>query len=101
MRDLELSDFDLAVGPGVLCPRADTEVVAEAAANTLTGIAAPGAGSLRGDRLSGLGIKRFCPAAQVTCVEKARKPLFIWKELPLRPERAGRADGGLAGAYRV
>lgn len=27
-------DFDLAVGPGVLCPRADTEVVAEAAANT-------------------------------------------------------------------
>ena len=32
-------DFDLAVGPGVLCPRADTEVVAEAAANTLTGIA--------------------------------------------------------------
>ena len=34
-------DFDLAVGPGVLCPRADTEVVAEAAANTLTGIAAP------------------------------------------------------------
>ncbi len=28
-------DFELAVGPGVLCPRADTEVVAEAAAQTL------------------------------------------------------------------
>ena len=27
-------DFDLAVGPGGLCPRADTEVVAEAAAQT-------------------------------------------------------------------
>lgn len=28
-------DFELIVGPGVLCPRADTEVVAEAAAQTL------------------------------------------------------------------
>ena len=34
-------DFELAVGPGVLCPRADTEVVAQAAAETLAGIAAP------------------------------------------------------------
>ena len=30
-------DFELAVGPGVLCPRADTEVVAEAAAGLLAG----------------------------------------------------------------
>ena len=30
-------DFELAVGPGVLCPRADTEVVAEAAAGMLAG----------------------------------------------------------------
>ena len=28
-------DFELAVGPGVLCPRADTEVVAETAAGLL------------------------------------------------------------------
>ena len=34
-------DFELAVGPGVLCPRADTEVVAEAAAALLEGVAAP------------------------------------------------------------
>ena len=34
-------DFELAVGPGVLCPRADTEVVAQAAAETLAGIASP------------------------------------------------------------
>ena len=31
-------DFELAVGPGVLCPRADTEVVAEAAAGMLAGV---------------------------------------------------------------
>ena len=65
-------DFDLAVGPGVLCPRADTEVVAEAAANTLTGIAAPRVLDLcAGTGCLGLGVKRFCPAAQVTCVEKS------------------------------
>ena len=34
-------DFELAVGPGVLCPRADTEVVAQAAAETLAGIESP------------------------------------------------------------
>ena len=34
-------DFELAVGPGVLCPRADTEVVAEAAAGMLAGVEAP------------------------------------------------------------
>ena len=96
-------DFDLAVGPGVLCPRADTEVVAEAAANTLTGIAAPRVLDLcAGTGCLGLGVKRFCPAAQVTCVEKKPGSLCLsGKELPLCPERAGRADGGLAGAYRV
>ena len=34
-------DFELVVGPGVLCPRADTEVVAEAAAQMLAGVQAP------------------------------------------------------------
>ena len=34
-------DFELIVGPGVLCPRADTEVVAGAAAQTLAGVKAP------------------------------------------------------------
>ena len=33
-------DFELAVGPGVLCPRADTEVVAETAAEMLAGVEA-------------------------------------------------------------
>ena len=73
-------DFDLAVGPGVLCPRADTEVVAEAAANTLTGIAAPRVLDLcAGTGCLGLGVKRFFPAAQVTCVEKSPEA-FVYLE---------------------
>ena len=60
------------MGPGVLCPRADTEVVAQAAAETLVGIAAPRVLDLcAGTGCLGLGVKRFCPAAQVTCVEKS------------------------------
>ena len=73
-------DFELAVGPGVLCPRADTEVVAEAAANILTGIAAPRVLDLcAGTGCLGLGVKRFCPAAQVTCVEKSPEA-FVYLE---------------------
>lgn len=65
-------DFELAVGPGVLCPRADTEVVAEAAAAALAGVAAPCVLDLcAGTGCLGLGIKRLCPSARVTCVEKS------------------------------
>lgn len=86
-------DFELAVGPGVLCPRADTEVVAEAAAQAVADIAAPKVLDLcAGTGCLGLGVKRFCPTAQVACVEKARKPLRIWKRTPAVhwPGRAGR-----------
>ena len=61
-------DFELAVGPGVLCPRADTEVVAQAAAETLAGIAKKPCGLC----LSG-------------------------KERPLRVERTGQTDRECAG----
>ena len=64
-------DFDLAVGPGVLCPRADTETILE----SLQTVAGPdvrqaldlcaGTGAL------GIGCKRFWPGAHVTCVEKS------------------------------
>ena len=65
-------DFELIVGPGVLCPRADTEVVAEAAAQTLAGVKAPRVLDLcAGTGCLGLGVKRFCPDAQATCVEKS------------------------------
>ena len=65
-------DFELAVGPGVLCPRADTEVVAEAAAGLLAGVQKPKALDLcAGTGCLGLGVKRFCPDAVVTSLEKS------------------------------
>ena len=65
-------DFTLQVGPGVLCPRADSEVVCEAAAECLRGVAAPVVLDLcAGTGCLGLGVARSCPGAQVTCVEKS------------------------------
>ncbi len=61
----------LAVGPGVLCPRPDTETVCEAALALLAGTAAPTVWDLcAGTGCLGLAIRHFCPAARVTCVEK-------------------------------
>ena len=65
-------DFELAVGPGVLCPRADTEVVAEAAAGLLAGVQKPKVLDLcAGTGCLGLGVKRFCPDAVVASLEKS------------------------------
>ena len=65
-------DFELAVGPGVLCPRADTEVVAEAAAGLLAGVQKPKVLDLcAGTGCLGLGVRRFCPDAVVTSLEKS------------------------------
>ncbi len=65
-------DFELAVGPGVLCPRADTEVVAEAVAGLLAGVQKPKVLDLcAGTGCLGLGVKRFCPDAVVTSLEKS------------------------------
>ena len=84
-------DFELAVGPGVLCPRADTEVVAEAAAQTLAGVKAPRVLDLcAGTGCLGLGVKRFCPDAQVTCVEKSPEA-FRYLEQNVRSALPGAA----------
>ena len=65
-------DFELVVGPGVLCPRADTEVVAEVAAGLLAGVQKPKVLDLcAGTGCLGLGVKRFCPDAVVTSLEKS------------------------------
>lgn len=65
-------DFELQVGPGVLIPRADTEVVCEAAAGTLEGLTAPRVADLcSGSGALALGIKRLVPDAQVTALEKS------------------------------
>lgn len=61
----------LAVGPGVLCPRPDTETVCETALDLLRGMTAPAVWDLcAGTGCLGLAIRYFCPAARVTCVEK-------------------------------
>lgn len=65
-------DFTLRVGPGVLCPRADSEVVCEAAIQLLERIPAPVVLDLcAGTGCLGLGIARAYPNARVTCVEKS------------------------------
>lgn len=65
-------DFELAVGPGVLCPRADTELLAEEGAKRLAGKSSPAVLDLcAGSGCVGLGVKRLCPAARVTCLEKS------------------------------
>ena len=61
----------LAVGPGVLCPRPDTETVCAAVLDLLRGRVAPVVWDLcAGTGCLGLAVRHFCPTARVTCVEK-------------------------------
>ena len=63
-------DFTLKVGRGVLCPRADSEVVCETAIELLKDSEAPVVYDLcAGTGCLGLGIARAVPGAKVTCVE--------------------------------
>ena len=71
-------DFTLAVGPGVLCPRPDTEVVCEAALDCLRALGRPDPVVLdlcAGTGCLGLGVRRFWPGARVTCVENSPQAL--------------------------
>lgn len=62
----------LKVGPGVLCPRPDTETVCEAALDCLQGQTHPVVYDLcAGTGCLGLAIARQYPGAAVTCVEKS------------------------------
>lgn len=64
--------ISLAVGPGVLCPRPDSECVCEAAIELLRGRPAPAVLDLcAGTGCLGLGVHKFVPAARVACVEKS------------------------------
>ena len=68
----DFMDFSLKVGPGVLCPRADSEVVCETAIELLQGVQSPQVYDLcAGTGCLGLGIARHAPGAAVTCVEKS------------------------------
>lgn len=76
-------DFTLKVGPGVLCPRADTEVVCETAIDLLRRAGKPDprvADLCAGTGCLGLGVKRFVPGAQVVCVEKSPEAFAYLKE---------------------
>ena len=71
-------DFDLAVGPGVLCPRADSEVVCETAIELLQQMGKPEPRVLdlcAGTGCLGIGIRHFVPSASVSCVEKSPQAL--------------------------
>ena len=87
-------DFTLQVGPGVLCPRADSEVVCEEAVALLRGVEHPVVLDLcAGTGCLGLGVSRECPGAQVLCVEKSPE---AWHYLTLNtahtPVRTVQAD---------
>ena len=66
----DFMNFTLKVGRGVLCPRADSEVVCETAIELLQDSEAPVVYDLcAGTGCLGLGIARAVPGAKVTCVE--------------------------------
>ena len=68
----DFMDFTLKAGRGVRCPRADSEVVCEAAIELLKDAEAPVVYDLcAGTGCLGLGIARQLPGAAVTCVEKS------------------------------
>lgn len=87
-------DFELAVGPGVLCPRSDTEVVAEAAAKLICALPAPRVLDLcAGTGCLGLGVKSLCPAAKVICVEKSAEAYVYLEKNASFALRGGRLKG--------
>lgn len=71
----------LAVGEGVLIPRADTECLCEEAARRLAGVNSPRVLDLcAGSGCVGLGLASFCPSAQVTAVELSDDALPYLRE---------------------
>ena len=68
----DFMDFTLKVGRGVLCPRADSEVVCETAIELLQEVPTPTVYDLcAGTGCLGIGIAKHLPEAKVTCVEKS------------------------------
>lgn len=83
----DFMDFTLKVGPGVLCPRADSEIVCESALTLLQGRERPVVYDLcAGTGCLGLGIMRHSPGALVTCVEKSPE---AWHYLTANTEQTG------------
>lgn len=77
----EFLTLTLAVGEGVLIPRADTECLCEQVARHLAGMEHPRVLDLcAGNGCVGLGIASLCPAAQVTAVELSDTALTFLRE---------------------
>lgn len=90
-------DLELEVGPGVLVPRADTEVVCEAAAACIQGREAPRVLDLcSGSGCLALGVRRLVPGARVTALEKSPE---AWPYLTANI--AAQAKNGLNGVEAV
>ena len=87
-------DFELQVGPGVLVPRADTELLCETGARFLAGKPEPAVLDLcAGSGCVGLGLKRLVPGARVTALEKSPEA-FHW----LQKNAASALPGSSTGA---
>ena len=87
-------DFELQVGPGVLVPRADTELLCETGARLLAGKPEPAVLDLcAGSGCVGLGLKRLVPGARVTALEKSPEA-FHW----LQTNAASALPGSSTGA---
>ena len=84
----------LQVGPGVLVPRADTELLCETGARLLAGKPEPAVLDLcAGSGCVGLGLKRLVPGARVTALEKSPEA-FHW----LQKNAASALPGSSTGA---
>ena len=62
-------DMQLCTGPGVLCPREETELLCQTAANALGNAPCHGLDLCAGTGAVALGLHRLCPNAAVTAVE--------------------------------
>ena len=74
-------DFELAVGPGVLCPRADTELLVEEGAKRLAGRSSPAVLDLcAGSGCVGLAVAANVPACRVVLGELSEGALRTCKQ---------------------
>ena len=77
----EFLTLTLAVGEGVLIPRADTECLCEETARRLAGTDSPRVLDLcAGSGCVGLGVASLCPTAQITAVELSDNALPFLRE---------------------
>ncbi len=98
----DFMDFTLKVGRGVLCPRADSEVVCEAAIELLKGVKRPwSTTSVRARAAWAWALPAMCPGAAVTCVEKSRRRLALPDRQCGGDRRAGTVQADVFTYYKM